>query len=81
MVKKKVTQWQMFLTEMDAIIPWTCLMSLKEPFYQKVPPRKGVRSPMPLETILRVYFPQSWYALSDPLAEEILYESGTLAPD
>ena len=56
-------------------------MSLKEPLYQKVPPRKGVRSPMPLETSLRVYFPQSWYALSDLLAEEILYESGTHAPD
>ncbi len=30
---------------------------------------------MPLETILRVYFLQNWYALSDPMAEETLYDS------
>lgn len=30
---------------------------------------------MPLETILRVYFFQSWYALSDPMVEEMLYDS------
>jgi IS5 family transposase len=30
---------------------------------------------MPLETMLRVYFLQQWYALSDPMAEEMLYDS------
>jgi IS5 family transposase len=30
---------------------------------------------MPLETMLRVYFLQNWYALSDPMAEESLYDS------
>lgn len=30
---------------------------------------------MPLETVLRVYFLQNWYALSDPMAEETLYDS------
>ncbi len=30
---------------------------------------------MPLETMLRVYFLQNWYALSDPMAEETLYDS------
>jgi transposase, IS5 family len=30
---------------------------------------------MPLETMLRVYFLQNWYALSDPMAEEALYDS------
>jgi len=29
---------------------------------------------MPLETMLRVYFLQNWYALSDPMAEEALYD-------
>jgi IS5 family transposase len=29
---------------------------------------------MPLETMLRVYFLQNWYALSDPMAEETLYD-------
>lgn len=30
---------------------------------------------MSLETMLRVYFLQNWYALSDPMAEEMLYDS------
>jgi IS5 family transposase len=30
---------------------------------------------MPLETMLRIYFLQNWYALSDPMAEETLYDS------
>lgn len=30
---------------------------------------------MPIETMLRVYFLQNWYALSDPMAEEMLYDS------
>ena len=30
---------------------------------------------MPLEVMLRVYFLQNWYALSDPMAEETLYDS------
>jgi hypothetical protein len=29
---------------------------------------------MALETMLRVYFLQNWYALSDPMAEETLYD-------
>jgi hypothetical protein len=33
------------------------------------------RPPMPLETMLRVYFLQNWYALNDPMAEETLYDS------
>jgi IS5 family transposase len=30
---------------------------------------------MPLAAMLRVYFLQNWYALSDPMAEETLYDS------
>ena len=30
---------------------------------------------MPLETMLRIYVLQNWYALSDPMAEETLYDS------
>ena len=33
---------------------------------------------MPLETMLRVYFLQQWYALSDPMAEEMLYDSDAM---
>lgn len=71
---KKVTRREIFLSEMDAVVPWTRLLTLIEPHYPKVGP-KGGRPPMPLETMLRIYFLQSWYALSDPMAEESLYDS------
>ncbi len=30
---------------------------------------------MPLATMLRIYFLQNWYALSDPMTEGTLYDS------
>ena len=73
-MKKKVTRRERFLAEMDAVVPWDQLLALIEPHYPKAGP-KGGRPPMLLETLLRVYFLQNWYALSDPMAEETLYDS------
>jgi IS5 family transposase len=73
-MKKKVTRREQFLAEMDAVVPWTRLLALFAPHYPKVG-SKGGRPPMPIETMLRVYFLQNWYALSDPMAEETLYDS------
>ena len=53
-------------------------MALIEPHYPKAGPKAGPtggRPPMPLGTMLRLYFLQNWYALSDPIAEETLYDS------
>jgi IS5 family transposase len=76
-MKKKRTRRETFLAEMDAVVPWTRLLALIEPHYPKAGP-KGGRPPMPLETMLRVYFLQQWYALSDPMAEEMLYDSDAM---
>ena len=73
-MKTKQTRRERFLAEMDAVVPWGRLLALIEPHYPKASP-KGGRPPMPLETMLRVYFLQNWYALSDPMAEEMLYDS------
>jgi IS5 family transposase len=73
-MKKKQTRRELFLAEMDVVVPWVRLLGLIAPHYPKVSP-KGGRPPMPLETMLRVYFLQNWYALSDPMAEEMLYDS------
>ena len=73
-MKKKVTRREQFLAEMDAVVPWRRLQALIEPHDRKVGP-KGGRPPMPLETMLCIYFLQNWYALSDPMAEETLYDS------
>jgi len=76
-MKKKQTRREKFLSEMEAVVPWPRLLALIEPYYPKAGP-KGGRPPMPLETMLRVYFLQQWYALSDPMAEEMLYDSDAM---
>ena len=70
--KKKQTRRERFLTEMDAVVPWAALLAAVEPHYPKAG-RRG-RPPRSLETMLRIYFMQQWYALSDPAMEDALYE-------
>jgi len=69
--KKKQTKREFFLGEMEAVVPWARLEALITPHYTK--PRKG-RPQMPLSVMLRIYFLQQWYGLSDPGAEEALYD-------
>ena len=69
--KKKQTKRERFLGEMDTVVPWATLVGLIEPHYPKA--GKG-RRPYPLEVMLRIYFLQQWYQLSDPGAEEALYD-------
>ena len=66
-MKMKQTRRELFLAEMDAMLPWVRLMALIAPHYPKAGP-KGRRPPMPLEMMLRVYFLQNWHALSDSMA-------------
>lgn len=70
--KGKVTRRERFLAEMDAVIPWARLMALIAPHY----PRAGNgRQPIGLERMLRIYFLQQWFNLSDPQAEDAIYDS------
>jgi IS5 family transposase len=70
--KKRQTRRERFLSEMDAVVPWSSLLAVIEPHYPKSG-RPG-RQPIGLETMLRIYFMQQWYALSDPAMEDTLYE-------
>jgi len=69
--KKKQTKREKFLAEMDQVVPWALLLPLIEPCYPKA---GNGRRPHPLEVMLRIYFLQQWYQLSDPGAEEALYD-------
>ena len=71
--KKKRTKRDVFLAEMAAVVPWSVLESLIEPHYPKVGPQGG-RRPFPIAVMLRIYCLQHWYTLSDPGAEEALYD-------
>ena len=73
--KRKVTSRERFLTEMNAVIPWGPLVALVAPHYPKA---GNGRRPLPLETMLRVYFLQQWFDLSDPKAEDMLYDSESM---
>ena len=64
-----------FLAEMDAVIPWARLLALIEPHYPKA---GNGRQPLGVEKMLRVYFLQQWFNLSDPAVEEALYDSRAL---
>jgi IS5 family transposase len=69
--KGKVTRRERFLAEMDAVIPWERLLALIEPHYPKA--GNGTQ-PKPMEQMLRIYFMQNWFNLSDPQAEDSLYD-------
>lgn len=71
----KTTRRAAFLTEMDRIVPWAELCASIEPYYPKA---ENGRPPIPLERILRIHFLQHWFNLSDPAAEEAIYESSTM---
>src|SRR3979411_1482830 len=66
---------ELFLDEMNQVVPWAELEALVEPRYPKA--GSGGR-PVGLAIMLRVYFVQQWFNLSDPGVEEALYESAVL---
>jgi len=73
--KGKVTRRERFLAEMDAVIPWADLLPVVEPHYPKA---GNGRQPLGLEKMLRIYFVQQWFNLSDPQAEDALYDSESI---
>lgn len=73
--KKKKTRREIFLDEMDQVVPWSGLLNLIEPFY---PVAGRGRRPYPLKTMLRVHLMQNWFGLSDPAMEEALYEISSM---
>ena len=70
---RKPTRRERFLDDMERVVPWHELSALIDPFYPK-PPGAG-RRPVGLDRMLRIHFLQHWFNLSDPAAEEALYDS------
>src|ERR1700730_17927400 len=66
---------ELFLDEMELVVPWSELQGLVEPHYPKA---GNGRRPVGLALLLRTYFMQQWFNLSDPGVEEAFYESATL---
>src|SRR2546422_9597123 len=69
------TRRAIFLEEMEQVVPWRELCALVTPHYPQ--PGKG-RPPVGVERMLRIYFLQQWFNLSDPGVEEALYDSAVV---
>src|ERR1700704_1436698 len=71
--KKKPRKRDVFLAEMAAAVPWSVLEAVIASHYPKQGPQGGRRA-FPIAVMLRIYCLQQWYNLSDPGAEEALYD-------
>jgi IS5 family transposase len=71
--KKRQTRREKFLGEMERVVPWARLEALIEPHYPKSG-RVG-RPPVGVSRMLRMYFLQQWYSLSDEGLEDAIYDS------
>jgi IS5 family transposase len=67
---KKVTKKEKFLLEMEKVIPWNSFVSIVEPhwFNQKI-----WRPRIDALLLLKIYFLQQWYALSDEGIEDEIW--------
>jgi IS5 family transposase len=66
---------ELFLDQMEQVVPWPSLLALVEPYYPKA---GNGRQPVGLAVMLRTYFLQQWFNLSDPGMEEAFYDSAAL---
>ena len=73
--KRKQTRKELFLIEMDRVVPWKGLIALIDAHYPK---GEGGRPSYPLMAMLRVHLMQNWFGYSDPAMEEALYETTIL---
>jgi len=71
----KKTRRALFLEEMEQVVPWGKLCGLIESYYPKA---GNGRQPVGVERMLRIYFLQQWFNLSDPAVEEALYDSAVM---
>ena len=69
----KPTRKEVFLSEMERVVPWGRLEALIEPHYF-VKGEKGGRPARPLSSMLRIHFMQHWFGYSDPAMEEALHD-------
>ena len=66
---------ELFLDRMEQVMPWGELLALVESHDLSA---DSSQPPVGLPILLRTYFIQQWFNLSDPGAEEALYESPVL---
>jgi len=76
--KKKVTRRERFLAEMERVVPWAALLGALAPYYYPGAEGRPGHPPIGLERMLRMYFLQQWFGLSDEGLEDAIYDSQAL---
>jgi IS5 family transposase len=70
--RKRKTRRDEFLAMMDKILAWKKFVEMIKPYYFKG--ERG-RPPIGIEPMLRMYFLQIWFTLSDEAVEDSIYDS------
>ena len=70
----KKTRKEIFLQEMNQVVPWAALVALIHPYARGAHQALGGRPPFAIETMLRIHCLQLWWSLSDPAMEEELHD-------
>lgn len=71
LAKTKQLRKEKFLSEMDQVIPWTELVQAIRPHYYDNEVGRPARD---LLLMLKIYFLQQWFNLSDPSVEDEIYD-------
>lgn len=69
--QQKQLRKEKFMEEMEKVIPWEEFCETIAPYYTE---KATGRKKMELTMMLKIYFLQQWYNLSDPAAEEEIYD-------
>jgi len=72
---RRATRRQVFLAEMERVVPWSGLEDLIHPHY---PAFGRGRQPYPLASMLRVHLMQQWFGYADEAMEEALIDQPLL---
>ena len=70
--RRKQTRKDLFLDQMDRLVPWDRWFKRIRPFY---PDGKRGRPPKDLELMLRMYLLQEWFRMSAEGTEDAVYDS------
>lgn len=71
---QKKLRCEKFLDEMKAVIPWQSILKKIDYRYYKNQDKEAGRNKRDLKLMLKIYCLQQWYNLSDPAAEESIYD-------
>jgi len=75
--KRAPTRREQFLAEMERTVPWPKLRALVDPVYSDPATRRA--RPLELDRMLRIYFLQRWFRMTDAAVREELDDSAAMS--